>query len=114
MRHARMMRCRPPEGSRACHRTLMWRGSWPTGWPGSSTRHWPSRPPSGKPAGQPMSKRIFAVVVLNISDEAIADTPERAIGKEEDRLERALTSEYEVETVDVFRVEHYTGRWSAR
>jgi len=61
-----------------------------------------------------MSKRIFAVVVLNISDEAIADTPERAIGKEEDRLERALTSEYEVETVDVFRVEHYTGRWSAR
>ena len=39
---------------------------------------------------------------------AIADTPERAMGDEESRIADCLTREYNVETVDAFRIEYYS------
>ena len=53
-------------------------------------------------------KRIFVALVLEVSDAAIADTPERAIGDEESRIADCLSREYDVQTVDVFRLEHYS------
>lgn len=53
-------------------------------------------------------KRVYAVLVLTVTDAAMADTPERQFLHEEKILEDLLNREYVTETVDVFRVEHYS------